>query len=587
MTTRFHRRMFLRGLGGAVVAAPFLPSVWERQAKGAAAAGVPKTFIAMFTHYGCITTKFFPAKSNGMLAASDITNSIAPLAPYVNKLLIPRGIRAMNEWEQGNTNGGGRGQGNDPHLNPCGTYFTLQPVTPNSNDPFSFSQDTKFNAMPVGTSLDHVMAQQLSPSGTPLFMRVGNSGGTRGESPQSNISYLKTSTDPMAAAAIYPGLGTPAQVFSALTGLFTSGSSSGGMAGSSGSMNADTYAMSRGKRVTDLVKLDLDAMKRFDMSADDKNKIAAWEALLNSTGSMMTGAGGSGGGGGPTLAAMCTSMEASALGATQANVTAAGSAGSSGDLLTNTVSKTPMLDGADMYSVMAVLATICNYNPVIFLKYPPNYYFKGLGITDESHNLSHRLSNANMSGSCVANALMKLETIDNYYAQKFAKLVGMLDGIKNPDGSTLLDNTCTVWFNEMSDGNAHNLNNLPIIQAGSCGGYFKVGQTINVEDGSATLSQGKSESQCSDGGTDQMSNGLTQGTGTDSTVGNAPINKYFYNIMNAMGVKGDATTGVPTKGGTAPVSAFGYSDQTADFGGGLGAKSAKIHSPGEYTALKA
>ena len=36
---------------------------------------------------------------------------------------------------------------------------------------------------------------------------------------------------------------------------------------------------------------------------------------------------------------------------------------------------TTSLDGADMYSVMAVLAAACNYNPVIFLKYPPNYVF--------------------------------------------------------------------------------------------------------------------------------------------------------------------------------------------------------------------
>jgi hypothetical protein len=48
MNTRMHRRMFLRGVGGAVVAAPFLSSVWERKAKGAAAN--PKAFIAMFTH---------------------------------------------------------------------------------------------------------------------------------------------------------------------------------------------------------------------------------------------------------------------------------------------------------------------------------------------------------------------------------------------------------------------------------------------------------------------------------------------------------------------------------------------------------
>ena len=42
----------------------------------------------------------------------------------------------------------------------------------------------------------------------------------------------------------------------------------------------------------------------------------------------------------------------------------------------------------------------------------------------------------------------------------------------------LLDNSAAVWFNEMSDGNAHNMNNVPILQAGSAGGYFKTGRRI-------------------------------------------------------------------------------------------------------------
>ena len=122
----------------------------------------------------------------------------------------------------------------------------------------------------------------------------------------------------------------------------------------------------------------------------------------------------------------------------------------------------------------------------------------------------------------------------------------------------------------MSDGDAHNLNNLPIIQAGGCGGYFKVGATVQVDTATAstgaTAAQwaGNSESQCADGGTDQMANGLGQATGTAATIANAPINKYFYNIMNAMGVKADST-GFPVKGGTMPVTKFGYSDLTTDF----------------------
>jgi hypothetical protein len=116
-------------------------------------------------------------ESHGPLMPGDLTHSLAPLAQYAPKLLIPRGIRAMNEWTMNNDGpGSGLGQGNDAHLNAVGSYFTLQPVTPNSNDPFSFDQATKFNAKPVGSSLDHVIAQQLSPGGIPLLMRVGNTG---------------------------------------------------------------------------------------------------------------------------------------------------------------------------------------------------------------------------------------------------------------------------------------------------------------------------------------------------------------------------------------------------------------------------
>jgi hypothetical protein len=383
----------------------------------------------------------------------------------------------------------------------------------------------------------------------------------------SNISYLKAASaaasDP---AAVYPGLGTPSQVFSALTNLFKSGAP----------MSADTYASLRGKKVSDLCKGDLDTLKRFDMSADDKNKIAVWESLLNDMGTVITASN------------QCNMNVATQLGATQANVTAASMGGLGRDVLSSMV--TSSLDGADLYSVMAVLSAICNYNPVTFLKYPPNYVYSGLNIPEEAHALSHRLSNANMAGSCYPNALNLLRTIDTYYATKFAKLVGMLDSIKSADGSTLLDNTATVWFQEMSDGNAHNLNNLPIIQAGSCGGYFKTGWTINVDTtntGSATLTVGNSESQCADGTTNGQVNGINQSTGTPAATANAPINKYFYNLMNALGVKADAN-GVPQKGGSAPVSRFGYSDLTTDFDGGLGAVAgATIHNPGEYTALKA
>jgi len=541
-----NRRIFLRGLGGACVAAPFLSSVAEKAAGAQVAA--PKRLMVMFTHYGCITTKFFPTKTHGALTAADLqSTTLKHLAPYVDKLLIPRGIRGMNEW----TAQMQRGQGNDPHTQVVGSFFTCQPVTPNSNDPFSFDNATKFNAKPIGASLDHVIAKQLSKDGTPLFLRVGN----RNDSPQSAISYSGKETS-------YPGLGNPGDVFKNLTGLF----------GNSGPMTPDTYAAVKGKSVLDLVKDDLDTLERFDMSGNDRMKLEAWKELLDSTGTIVSGA-------------ACSADTATALGATQMNVDKVKpGGGGSGDVLGAKVTDT--LDAADVYSNVAVLAAICNYNPVTFLKYPGSYVFSSLGLNTEAHSLSHRIGNAGMTGTCVNGVIDMLITIDDYYTRKFAHLVELLNSIPEGDGK-VLDNTAAVWMQEMSDGNAHNLNNLPIIQAGSLGGYFKTGWAVNVEDGSAALSNGKSESACTDG-TSNMVNGTTQSTGTDSKIANAPVNKYYVNLMNAMGVKAgaDGYAAATAAAGQGEVVNFGMYDNTADFIGG-GTKPAKINSPGGFDALKA
>ncbi|HTU62876.1 MAG TPA: DUF1552 domain-containing protein [Polyangiales bacterium] len=553
MTVPVGRRIFLRGLGGAIVVAPFLSSLAERSAKAqglpAAAGAAPKRFIVMFTHYGCVTNQWFPAKSHGELTAADLMpTTLAPLAPYAKKLLMPRGIRSMNEWTANMT----RGQGNDSHTQIVGSFFTCQPVTPNSNNPFSFEQATKFNAKPIGPSLDHVMAQQLSPKGVPLLLNTAG----QNDSPQAAISYS-------AAETSFRGLNAN-QAFSGLTGLFTQGAP----------MSPDSYAAIRGKSIVDLVRDDLDTLARFDMSSADKQKLEAWKALLSDTGTLIA-------------KGQCTEDLAMMLGAAQSNVSKAAMRGLGSDILTAEVSAG--MDTADVYSAIAALSASCNANPVIFMKYPGNYVFSGLGINTESHSLSHRLDNAGMQGNCLPNAVKMLLQVDGYYTQKFTNLVKMLDSI--PEGSgTVLDNSAAVWFNEMSDGNAHNLNNAPIIQAGGAGGYFKTGWIINVDPAApaaADLTAGNSMSACSDGTSEQTINGTTQSTGSPAMVANAPINKYFCNLMNALGVKA-GEDGYPAKGGSAPVTKFGYSDKTEDFIGGEGAVAgATIHSPGELMELRA
>ncbi|HET7539835.1 MAG TPA: DUF1552 domain-containing protein [Polyangiaceae bacterium] len=541
MSVPISRRILLRGLGGACVAAPILASIADRGAR-AAPATPPKRLIVMFTHYGCITNRFFPTLSHGQLSASDLQpTTLAPLIPYLDKLLVPRGIRAMNEWTTKLT----RGQGNDQHLQASASYFTCQPVTPNSDDPFSFNAAVKFNAMPLGRSLDHVLAEQLSPGGQPLYMRVGN----RTENRQTGISYSDAQTP-------FVGVGTPREAFAQLTGLFVPNTP----------ISPDSYAAARGKSIVDIVRRDLSTLERFDMSRSDKLKLEAWKALLDDTGKIVA-------------SQQCSQDRASTLGATPANVDAASMADPADDPLMVKISDT--LDGADVYSALAVLTALCDVNRVIFLNYPGNYVFKGLGLSIESHILSHRIASAAQDGGCLSGAIDMLTKIDGYYTQKFAKLVGMLNGIPEPDGTSVLDGSAAVWFQEMSDGNAHNLNNLPIIQAGSVGGYFKTGWTINVEDGSPTLTAGNSEAQCSPGAT----SGAVPSTGTDPSLANAPINKYFCNLMNALGVRA-GSDGFPAKNGSAEVTKFGMYDQTEDFVHG-GTVPAAIHNPGGFDALKA
>jgi len=542
-TTRMNRRILLRGLGGACVTAPFLGSLGWRSAR-ASEPRAPQRLIAMFTYCGCITTRFFPEKSHGVLTAADLTpTTLRPLAPYVDKLLIPRGIRTMNEW----TSNMLRGQGNDTHLNAAASYFTCQPVTPNSDDPFNFDTAVKFNAKPVGPSLDHVMAQQLSPDGEPLFMRIGN----RTDSALTAISYSAKTTQ-------YPGVGDPLEIYSALTGLFTDGEQ----------MSSDTYQAARGKSVLDLVKDDLDTLQRFDLSQADRNKLEAWKALLHETTPVVR-------------PAACNSTAATALGATQENAQVVAGVTMGGDVLGTPVANG--MDGADLYSNLAVLAAVCNANPVIFLRYPGTYVFESLGITYDNWGLAQRIGSASMLGTCVEDAVGMLLKIDDYYTRKFAYLVGLLDSIQEGDG-TVLDNSATVWFQEVSDGCARNLNNLPIIQAGGAGGYFRTGCTINVEDGSADLTRGNSEVFCTTE-SGNMANGISQESGTDPTLANAPINKYYCSLMNALGVKA-GEDGFPLKGGSAEVTHFGMYDKTEDFIHG-GTNPPRITNPGEFTALKA
>jgi hypothetical protein len=182
-----------------------------------------------------------------------------------------------------------------------------------------------------------------------------------------------------------------------------------------------------------------------------------------------------------------------------------------------------------------------------------------MAFTHDHHGLSHRTGDNSVGGACgVTGVLDQINQIDQWLAGKFAKLVGLLDGIQE-GGGTLLDNTATMWLSELSDGAAHNINNLPILIAGGAGGYLKQGAAVNVES-TKDISNGSSTSSCQNGG--QIGN-------TGSTGGNVPINKLYVTLMNAVGCTDNG----------AKVTKFGVMDGTNATAG--------ISNPGEVTTLTA
>lgn len=443
----------------------------------------------------------------------------------------------MNEW----TIDMSLGQGNDPHTNATGSYFTCQPLSPNSNDPL-MPVSEHFEPAPIGPSLDHVMAQQLTHDGMPLVMQVGNV-----FSSHAAVSFIEAETP-------YPGMGSIRQLFTALTGLFDGGET------------PDSYQAVRGQSVLDLVQEDLATLKRFDMSASDRQKLATWEELLH------------------RASRVCGQDVATSLGLSEELVSTTSAGGFGSDISAPLEAST--LDLADLYSDLAVLAAACNVNPVMLLVYPAGHVYQHLGLTSDSDILAHRVGSPQFGGVCEADVLDKLAVIDDFYARKFAYLVGRLNDFEEGD-ETMLDHTAAVWFQEVSDGLARNLNNLPIIQAGSCGGYFKTGWAINVEDGAEDLTRGNSEAVCAEGSSGEFTSeqALAKITGTDRSLANAPINKYFCNLMNALGVRA-GEDGFPLAGGSADVTHFGRYDKTEDFIGG-DVNPPTIHDPGEFDGLRA
>jgi hypothetical protein len=86
------------------------------------------------------------------------------------------------------------------------------------------------------------------------------------------------------------------------------------------------------------------------------------------------------------------------------------------------------------------------------------------------HDVQHRPGN---------NGADKIK-VENWYMTQFAKLLDQMKAVKEGD-KTMLDNSVVLYANHAgSNPNVHGPDDLPWILAGSCGGYFKTGQMVQL-----------------------------------------------------------------------------------------------------------
>ncbi|HEX2736228.1 MAG TPA: DUF1552 domain-containing protein [Polyangiaceae bacterium] len=488
------RRIFLQGLGGAALVAPFLPSVAARVAKAQTATSTPVRQIIFYTHNGCNTNLWFPVIEDGPLTAADLSPTLQPLADYVDKLLLPRGFKSFNAYTEI--------QSIDPHNQAMGSKLTCAEIT----------EDTNYA---TAMSMDHEVAHQLNPNkASPLMLSVGQK--------STSIKEVVSFSGPGEA---YVSETNPAVIYNQLTDVLGNATGSGGT--TMPTTDAD-YQVMRGKSIIDLVKNDLNRYQALNMSSSDKQRIQAWLDLLRTTEQGVVS----------MATASCGQDVATLLGVTPEAVAAAGT-GVSGersgafalDVMGSDALTQSFTVGGDMMLNLIALSAICDTNRSMGMIYPGYCTFNWDGIkhTHDHHGLSHRNGDFRVGAPCVGGVMEMIGQIDNWYAGKYTRLVKMLNDI--PEGDvTLLDNTATIWLPELSDGNAHNQNNLPILIAGSAGGKLKQGVAVNVE--GKMIGQGSSTNSCQSG-----MEGEANSLNTGSRGGNVPINKLYCTLMNAYGMK--------------------------------------------------
>lgn len=419
ITKQISRRTFLGGTAVAI-GLPFLESLTARTAN--AAGGPRKRFIAYYVPCG-IHMKAWKPQATGRGSEWQLSQTLRPLSPVKNKLLVLSGLANMPGSRPGADHAAG-----------TSAFLTAHHI------------DEKTSGFPLGISLDQLIAKKIketSPTAIPS-LQLGIDGTAFKDGPfetrySTNISWASP-TQPL-SKVVNP---------QALFNMLFEGSDTTQTDGEK--LRRIKYQ----KSVIDYVKGDIQELTpklgNTDRAKLDEYLSGVRELELRVAASEDT----------PTQTqgncAKPTAPPASAD--TQQQI----------DLITDLLVTALQCDQTRVASFM--LGNGLSRRSHGFVNVPNDGGSGDMGYA-KADNAHHPTSHhGNLTSS-----LQQLNTIDRWEVAQLAKLLTKLDAI-DEGGSTVLDNTIVYFSSEISDGNAHTHYDMPVLIAGGKD-YFDLGRHVS------------------------------------------------------------------------------------------------------------
>ncbi len=429
MAARFlQRRSFLRGVAGVSLGLPLLESIGSGplQAQEGATSG---RFLSFHCSSGVNTDLFWP--EIGPLSAASFTGrGTEALAPFADRLLIPRGV----------------------HGYPVGTWTGHSEGTAQA-----LTAAAHIDTSAQSASIDQVIAGALNPAGREaLVLRPG--GRDLGVPGFNSISYR-------ASGARVDAESNPYLAYRAMMGLAQPAAPAPGDAPD----EATERLVRKRQSVIDLARTEVDELRSLDLSTSDRMKLQQHFELIRDLETGMTN----------DPAVVACILEPNTVAELEA-------------INADTVEANENFPHMARYFVqIAALSLACQHTRSVVLQWgaavagSPMYQWDGISHNYRHHPISHGTTE-DFAGDEVVGWQDMLHEIDRWNVSEFVKLLSLLDSYQEAGGRTLLDNSVVLYTNEFSHGQGHTTGDLPIVIAGG-GGYFKLGESLVINGSTADI----------------------------------------------------------------------------------------------------